>query len=69
MPMMTIQELLDKYDREKNTAKAEADQLIWECEHCEQKFKTRRGRSVHIARDAYCKGRESEQRRQKKSPR
>ena len=60
MPMMTIQELLDKHDRAKNEAKAEAEAalLIWECEHCGQKFKTQRGKNVHIARDAYCKRRQ-----------
>ena len=61
MPMMTIQELLDKHDREKNAAKAA--KMVWECDHCGRKFATRRGMSVHHARDAACNVRETEYKR------
>ncbi len=61
MPMMTIRELLDKYDADKNAAKAA--KMVWECDHCGRKFATRRGMSVHHARDAHCNARETEYRR------
>ena len=61
MPMMTIRELLDKYDADKNAAKAA--KMVWECDHCGRKFATRRGMSVHHARDAFCNDMETEHRR------
>ena len=59
--MVTIQELLDKHDAKKNAAKAA--KMVWECDHCGRKFATRRGMSVHHARDAACNHRETEYRR------
>ncbi len=59
--MITIQELLDKYDAEKNAAKAA--KKVWERNHCGRKFATRRGMSAHHARDAACNVRETEYKR------
>ena len=61
MPMMTIRELLDKYDAEKNAVKAA--KMVWECDHCGRKFATQRGMRVHQARDAHCNARETEHKR------
>ncbi len=57
MPMIKLQELIDKRERH-NAAKR-----VWERDHCGRKFATRRGMSVHHARDAACNVRETEHRR------
>ncbi len=57
MPMTKLQELADKRERH-NAAK-----MVWECDHCGRKFATRRGMSVHHARDAACNVRETEHKR------
>ncbi len=61
MPMMTTQRPLDKHDAKKNAA--HEAKMVWECDHCGRKFATRRGMSVHQARDADCNHRETEYRR------
>ena len=55
--MIKLQELAGKHER------INAAKQVWECNHCGRKLATRRGTSVHHARDAARNDRETEHKR------